>query len=56
MIVSLEILRRITCEITQAFDFISGSMGMNDVDDDAQSQPVRCIDQPLEIIRLAKSL
>ena len=35
MVVSFEILRRITREITEAFDFIFGGMSMNDVNDDA---------------------
>ena len=41
MIVSLEILRRVACEITEAFDFIFGGMSMNNVNDDAQPQSVR---------------
>ena len=41
MVVSFEILRRITREITEAFDFIFGGMSMNDINDNAQSQSVR---------------
>ena len=54
MIVSFEILRWITREIAQAFDFIFSSMSMNDVNDDAQSQSVRRVNQPLKIIGRAK--
>ena len=42
MVVSLEILRRAACEITEAFNLIFGGMSMNDVNDDAQP-PVRAL-------------